>query len=120
MQFRIKRWPHKFRQPHHPSLRQKHYEGHLHLGVDLHLVDAGEFVLDRVFRGDDFADRLVQRVQEGIEGCRLSGTGRPRHQEDAVRKVDDAVNQFLVVGEESQLGDAKQPFDRAEDRHHFE
>ena len=42
-------------------------EGHLHVPVHLHLVDAGQLVFDRVFDGDDLAARSVDRVKKRVE-----------------------------------------------------
>ena len=47
-------------------------EGQAGLGVDLHLVDAGQPVLDRVLDGDDVDLGLVDDVQRRVQRRRLA------------------------------------------------
>ena len=59
--------------------------------LDLHLVDAGQVVLDRVLGGDDLPVRPVQLVQGGVQRGRLAGAGRTGDEEDAVGPLDDLL-----------------------------
>ena len=52
--------------------------------VHLHLVDAAQSVLDRVFHGDDVHGLSAACVERGVERRRLSGAGRPGHQQDSL------------------------------------
>ena len=65
-----------------PQRRREREPG---LRVDLHLVDAGQPVLDRVLDRDDVAVGLVERVERRVERGRLSRTGRAGHEDRAVR-----------------------------------
>lgn len=67
------------------------------------MVDAGEFVFDRVFCGDDFFVRAVEVVEAGVEGGGFAGTGGAGHQNDAVGQGDEAVEGGFVIREEAEL-----------------
>ncbi len=56
--------------------------------ADLHLVDAGQDIFDRVLDGDDFAVGPVDEMQAGIKRRRLAGTGRAGDEQDAVGHGD--------------------------------
>jgi len=86
---------------------QRRGECHPDVGTHLHLVDAAHLVFHRIFHRDDFAVRLVDGVQAGIQRRRLARPGRARHQQDAVRQADQPLEHLLVVGEEAQLGQAQ-------------
>ena len=64
---------------------QRDREREAGLRVDLHLVDAGQAVLDRVLDRDDVAVGLVERVERRVERRRLARTGRAGHEDRAVR-----------------------------------
>jgi hypothetical protein len=51
--------------------------------VDLHLIEPGQAVLDRILDRDDLGVRLVELGQRCIERGGLAGTGRPGDQHDA-------------------------------------
>ena len=61
-------------------------EGETDRRLDLRLVDAGDFVFDRVFDGEDLAGRLVQDRKHGRKRRGLAAAGRPRHHDHAVRQ----------------------------------
>ena len=63
---------------------QRGGEGQTRLGVDLHLVDAGHPVLDRVLDRDHVDLGLRDRVQGRVQGRRLAGTGGAGDQDHAV------------------------------------
>ena len=60
-------------------------EGEADLRVDLHLVDAGQMDLDRIFGGGDVAIGDVQQVQAGVQGDSLAAAGRAGQQHQALR-----------------------------------
>jgi hypothetical protein len=92
-------------------------EGHADVALDLHLVDAGHLVFDRIFDGDDLAVRLVDVVQRRVKGRRLAGTGRAGDEEHAVGAGHEALELGLVVGEEAQLRQAQLQALLVEDSH---
>ena len=59
-------------------------EGQPHLGIDVHLVDAGHVDFDRVFAGRDVAVFGVQDIDAGIERHGLAAAGRTRDEDHAV------------------------------------
>jgi hypothetical protein len=56
---------------------QRRGEGQARLGVGLHLVDAGQPVLDRVLDGDDVDLGLADDVERRVQGGRLAGPVGP-------------------------------------------
>ncbi len=69
-----------------------------HLRIDVHLVDAGEVDLGRVFGGGDIAIFRVENVQCCVERYRFTASRRPRHQDHALRSVNGFEEQvFLKV-----------------------
>ena len=64
---------------------QRAREGQARLRVDLHLVDAGHAVLDRVLDRDDVDLGPRDRVEGRVERRRLSRSGRARDEDHAVR-----------------------------------
>ena len=69
-------------------------EGHLDLGVDLGLADAVEVVLDRVLDRHDVARVVVEPLQRRVQRGGLARAGRAGDQQDAVRLVDQLVDQL--------------------------
>jgi hypothetical protein len=69
---------------------QPDVEGDAGLGRDLHLLDAGDALLDGVLDREDAALAVVELVQGGVERGRLAGAGRPGDEHGAVRPVDRA------------------------------
>ena len=67
------------------------------LGVDLHLLDAGELVLDRVLDGDDVLLGRVQHLQRGVERRRLARAGGPGDEDRAVR-AREGLDEALALG----------------------
>ena len=60
-------------------------ERHAGLGVDLHLVHAGDLHLDRILERDDVVGRRLDRVQRGVERRGLAAAGRTGHQNHPLR-----------------------------------
>ena len=73
---------------------ERFVEGHAHGVVHLHLHDAFDVVLHRVFGGQELVADHVDLAQRRVERGGLAGTGRARHQQNAVRQVDDLA-EFL-------------------------
>ncbi len=74
--------------PHHHHIRvlpqegaQGAGEGEPRLGVDLHLVDAGQVDLHRVFGGGDVYLGGVENIEAGIERDRFARAGGAGHQD---------------------------------------
>ena len=78
-------------------------EGQADLMTHLSLVDPRQVVLNRVLCGDDLHIRLVEILQRRVERCRLSRSGRPRHQEDSVGALDDLIEALVFRFMEAQL-----------------
>ena len=70
-------------------------ESHLDFGVDLGLADAVDVVLDRILDRHDVARVVVQPLERGIERGRLARAGGAGDEQDAVRLVDELVDQLL-------------------------
>jgi hypothetical protein len=81
-------------------------KGHADILLDHDLVDAGEFVFDGVFNGDDFAVRSVDEVEAGVEGGGFAGAGGAGDEDDAVRQGDEVFKGFLVIREEAEIDEA--------------
>ncbi len=85
--------------------------------VDVALVDALEFVFDRVLGRDDVDVRLVEVLQAGIKGRRLARARRARDEDDAVRLVDGELHRLVGVVVEAELGEAGGEVRLVEDTH---
>src|SRR5882757_1188942 len=77
-------------------------EGHLNLRVHLRLPDAVDVVLDRILDGHDVLRVVVQALEGGVQSRRLTGAGRARDEQNAVRLVDELVDQPLGLGVHAQ------------------
>ena len=73
------------------------------LGVDLHLGDVVQLVLDRVLDGDDVPLVAVDLAERGVERRGLAGPGRPAAEEHAVRLGDQAADLLDQLGPHPQL-----------------
>ena len=73
------------------------------LRVDLHLVDPGEPVLDRILDGDHVDLRAGDGVQRGVQGGGLARAGRTGHQDHPVRLGERLPVLLVVVIEERQV-----------------
>ena len=71
--------------------------------VDLHLVDPGEPILDRILDRDDVDLGAVDLVQRGEERRRLTGTRRAGDEECTRRPLDDLAQLLLHRLGESEL-----------------
>ena len=76
--------------------------------LDLRLVDAGDFVFDRVFDGEDLAGRLVQDRKHGRKRRGLAAAGRPRHHDHAVRQRQKTGHDPFVAGGKPELAHFEQ------------
>src|SRR6185437_9486661 len=72
----------------------------------LALVNAREIVFDRVLGGDDLAVRAVELIERAVQRRRLTGAGWAGHQKDAVRSLDDPLEDLVVVFLEAHVLDA--------------
>ena len=68
-------------------------------GMNLNLVDPLQLILDRILGGNDLDVRAVDLDQRTVQRGRLSRTGRPGDQDDAVRQFDqltvDLVRRYV-------------------------
>ena len=70
--------------------------------VHLHLVDAAQSVLDRVFHGDDVHRLATARVERGVKGRRLSGTGWTRNQQNTLLTHQQRLESLEHLGHEAE------------------
>ena len=77
--------------------------------LDLRLVDAGDFVFDRILDGQDLADRLVQDRQDGRKRRGLAAAGRPGDDDHAVRQLQKTPQRDFVSRREAEPVDHQQP-----------
>ena len=97
---------------------QAHVERHARLGGDLHLLDAGDPLLDRILDREDAAFAGVEHSQRSIQRGRLARAGGAGHQHRAVRPFDRAIKTPLVDGlhaEGVQALDHRAPVQDAQD-----
>jgi len=64
---------------------------------DRHLVDASDLELHRVLHRDDVVFRIVEFVEHRIQRGGLSGTRRPRHQNQPMRRVHRRLEPAIGV-----------------------
>ena len=88
------------------------------LVLDLHLIDAGEVILDRIFRGDDLGVGAVELVERGVERGRLARARRTGDEDDAVGAANQVFELPEIVFGEPQLPDADLDVVFVEDPHH--
>ena len=72
-------------------------EGHPGRLIDLHLHDALDVELHRVFDREQLGVDLVDVPQAGVEGGRLAATGRPGDRENAVGLIDGLNDEVVTV-----------------------
>src|SRR5258706_7333041 len=72
-------------------------KGQANFRFHVNLIYARQFVLDRVFDGDDALVDGIDRTQKRVQRCGLAGAGRTGDQNDAVRKIDEFSNDLFVV-----------------------
>src|SRR5262245_49325583 len=60
------------------------WECQLDLRLDLDLIDAGQFVFDRVLDGEDFLGGAIEAAERGVQGRRLAASRRSSYQNDPV------------------------------------
>ncbi len=73
-------------------------EGEVDFGADGDLDDAGEFVFDGVFDGDDAAVLSVELGEEGVEGGGFAGAGGAGNEDDAVGFLEQGFGFAAQVG----------------------
>ena len=78
-------------------------ERHSDLRLHLTLVHSRQVVLDRVLGGDDLHVGPVQLVERGVQGGRLTRTGRPGHQQDPVGTFDQLFETGVVFVAEAEV-----------------
>ena len=100
--------------PHHDHIRvlpenmaKAHREGQSNVRADGNLVDAFEFIFDRLFDGDDALLHGIDRAQERIERSGFARAGRPGHEHDAVRFDNDLADGGFFDRRETQLVQAQ-------------
>ena len=76
--------------------------------MDLNLVDPLDSIFDRILDGEDLLVRAIQCLQRRIQGGGLTGTGWPRHQEDAVWTLDQSREPFQGVVAHPQVTERNQ------------
>src|SRR5205085_10984014 len=85
---------------------QRNWKRHSDIVVHLHLIDPGHLIFDRFFHRDDLAVRLVDVIEAGVEGTGFSRPGRTSHEQDSIRRTQQLFEFFLIVAEETELGQA--------------
>ncbi len=86
--------------------------------LHLHLVEARLDHLDRVLDGADVHIRRGELLQRGVEGGGLAGSGRPRDQNDAVRLLDHAGPQRMILVGQTKITEAAHQHLGVKDAHH--
>src|SRR5665213_930350 len=86
---------------------QRGRERQTDLAVNLYLTDAGLLVFDRVFDGDDLARFVLNLVEGAVKRGAFAGAGRPRHEDDAVRHVDELAEEGVGVLGHADVGEVK-------------
>ncbi len=81
-------------------------EGEFDARLHLHLVQFRGDHFDGVFDRADVDLRRRQLLERGVQRGGLAGTGRPRHQHDAVRAGDHLLPGRLLGGGETELAEA--------------
>ena len=69
-------------------------KGESTLWVHWDLVDSIEFILNRIFDGDDLLARVVQLIQARVQRGGLATSGWPGDQHHAVRLLNHAIHDF--------------------------
>ena len=82
-------------------------ETHADVGLDHHLIDAGQLVFNRILDRDDLLIGLVDDVETGVERGGLTRTSRAGNQQDAIRQTQQAFKALLVVRKEAELRQTK-------------
>ena len=77
---------------------QRAGKGETDFVIDRALNEPFDFVLDRVFGGDDFLGDFVEKTESGIQGGGFARTGGPGHQDDAVRFLNDFAERDKYLG----------------------
>ena len=88
------------------------------LVLDLHLVDAGEVILHRVFGRDDLRVGPIELVERGVERGRLAGARGAGDENDAVGPADQVLKKAEVLLGEAELADADLDVVFVEHPHH--
>ena len=71
--------------------------------IDLHLVDAGQFILHRVFHGNDVLFHRVEIIQRPVEGGGFAAAGGAGDQDDLVGPGEMFHEQGALVGLKTHL-----------------
>ncbi len=78
-------------------------EAQLDLFVDLHLVDAGQAVFDRILDGDDLLLGGVDLGQSCVQRRGLAAAGGPGHQHHAAGAMDRFAQAFEDAGRHAKM-----------------
>src|SRR5947208_1196631 len=73
--------------------------------LHLELADARVLLLDRVFPRDDLERLSLDLVEGAIERGGLAGAGRPGHEHDAVRLVDQLLEDLVMIRRHTDVGE---------------
>ncbi len=65
------------------------------IGIDLHLVDAGKKVFDRILKRYNVHRLLVELSQDRVKRCRFSRPCRTRYEKHARGTIDDGFENFI-------------------------
>ena len=82
---------------------QSRRKRHADLRIDLHLVDPGHLIFDRLFHRDNFAVWFIDVVETGVKGARLSRAGGAGNEKNPIGELDQTFKNLLVVGKKSKL-----------------
>ena len=72
------------------------------------LRDALELILDRILDGEDVEVGRVDLGQAGVQRRRLAGAGRAGDEHDAVRALDELVDDHEVIVAEADVGEVEE------------
>src|SRR4030095_13817261 len=86
---------------------QSRRKRHSNLRIDLHLIDPGHLIFDRLFHRDDLTVGLVNVIEAGVKCARLSRAGGAGNEKNPIGELDQAFKNLLVVGKKSKLGQSK-------------
>ena len=90
----------------------------VNLWLHLYLVDAGHLVFDRVLDSEDLYVRLVQPVKRGVKRGGFAATGGARHEQDAVRLVENCGENLQVCIVETERMKVQRDAALVENTHH--
>ena len=78
-------------------------KGQPRLFQNLDLVNTFELILDRIFNGDDLANRVVDLVERGVERRGFAAARGAGHQNDPVRQAENAPERLQFAAIEAEF-----------------